>query len=69
MGIYSFKRGTNLGMKIPLRDPKNDLQIKDKAKRDEQRYKGVVLNLMVVDGKDGKIKIKMGNYDKQQKQK
>lgn len=65
MGIYSFKRGTNLGMKIPLRDPKNDLQIKDKAKRDEQRYKGVVLNLMVVDGKDGKIKIKMGSYDKQ----
>lgn len=67
MGIYSFKRGTNLGMKIPLRDPKNDYQIKDKAKRDELRYKGVVLNLMVVDGKDGKTKIKMGSYDKQKK--
>ncbi|MNF07645.1 hypothetical protein D3C80_2078710 [compost metagenome] len=54
-------------MKIPLRDPKNDYQIKDKAKRDELRYKGVVLNLMVVDGKDGKTKIKMGSYDKQKK--
>lgn len=67
MGIYSFKRGTNLGMKIPLRDPKKDFEIKDKAKREALRYKGIVLNLVVVDGDDGKMKIKLGSYDKQKK--
>jgi hypothetical protein len=63
-GIYSFKKGTNLGLTIPLRNPKDDAGIKDKAKRDALRYKGIVLRLLVVDGKDGEMKIKMGSLPK-----
>jgi hypothetical protein len=60
-GIYSFKKGTNLGLTIPLRNPKEDLEIKDKTERDAKRYKGVVLRLLVVDGKNDDIKIKFGS--------
>jgi hypothetical protein len=63
-GIYSFKKGTNLGLTIPLRNPEDDLKIKDKKERDEKRYKGIVLHLLVVDGKDGEMKIKMGSLPK-----
>jgi hypothetical protein len=44
-----------------LRNPQDDAGIKDKAKRDALRYKGIVLHLLVVDGKDGEMKIKMGS--------
>ena len=61
-GIYSFKRGTNLGLTIPLRDPEGDAKIADKAQREKLRYKGIVLNLVAVDGKDGKIEVKTGKF-------
>jgi hypothetical protein len=63
-GIYSFKKGTKLGLIIPLRNPENDLKIKDKKERDAQRYKGIVVRLLVVDGKDGEMKIKLGSIPK-----
>lgn len=59
-GIYSLKKGTKLGLVIPLRNPGEDLQIKDKKERDAKRYKGIVVHLLVVDGKNGDMKIKMG---------
>lgn len=65
-GIYSFKRGTNLGLTIPLRDPVDDAKIKDKAERDKLRYKGIVLKLVAVDGKDGGIEVKTGKYKKEE---
>lgn len=65
-GIYSFKRGTNLGLTIPLRDPKDDARIADKAERDKLRYKGIVLKLVAVDGKDGQIEVKTGKYKKEE---
>jgi len=61
-GIYSFKKGTNLGLTIPLRDPEDDAAITDKAERDKLRYKGIVLYLVAVDGKDGGIEVKTGKY-------
>ena len=64
MGIYSFKEGTNLGLTIPLRDPEDDAKITDKAEREKLRYKGVVLHLVAVDGKDGKVEVKTGKYKK-----
>jgi AsmA-like C-terminal region/AsmA family len=64
MGIYSFKQGTNLGLTIPLRDPEDDARITDKAERDKVRYKGIVLHLVAVDGKDGGIEVKTGKYKK-----
>lgn len=63
-GIYSFKKGTNLGLTIPLRNPEDDYKIKDPREREAKRYKGIVLHLLVVDGKNGEMKIKMGSLPK-----
>jgi hypothetical protein len=60
-GIYSLSnRGTNLGVRIPLRNPKDDYKIADINERDAVRYKGIVVNLLVVDGENGQTKIKFG---------
>lgn len=56
-GVYSFNRGTNLEMTIPLRNPKKDEFITDKIERAERRNKGIVLHLQAVD-EDGKVKIR-----------
>lgn len=58
-GIYSFGKGTNLQMTIPLRNPKDDYLIKDSIERADLRYKGIVLNLQAIDGADGNIEIKL----------
>ena len=60
-GVYSFsKYGTNLAVKIPLRNPEDDLKIANFNEREAQRYRGIVINLRVIDGDDGKTKIKLG---------
>ena len=60
-GLYSLTNsGTNLAVRIPLRNPKDDYKIADVNQRDAARYKGIVVNLFVVDGKDGQTKIKLG---------
>ncbi len=60
-GTYSLSHeGTNLAVKIPLRNPKDDYKITNQKEREELRYKGIVLNLLVVDGKNGETKIKLG---------
>jgi len=56
-GVYSFKKGTKLGLTIPLRNPEDDYKIKDIKEREAKRYKGIVLHLLVVDGKNGEMKI------------
>lgn len=63
-GIYSFKRGTNLALVIPLRNPKRDDKITNKIERNERRNNGIVLYLLAVD-EAGKIKIKWNkNHEK-----
>ena len=60
-GVYSLTNsGTNLALRIPLRNPKEDYKISDLKEREAVRYKGIVVNLLVVDGKDGQTKIKLG---------
>jgi hypothetical protein len=59
-GVYSFDKGTKLGLVIPLRNPEDDIKIKDKKEREAKRYKGIVVHLLVVDGKNGDMKIKLG---------
>ena len=60
-GLYSLTNsGTNLAVRIPLRNPKDDYKIADVNQREAARYKGIVVNLFVVDGKDGQTKIKLG---------
>ncbi|WP_348799114.1 AsmA family protein [Flavobacterium adhaerens] len=63
-GVYSFTKGTKLGLVIPLRNPADDLKIKNTKERDALRYKGIVVHLLVVDGKDGEMKIKLGHIPK-----
>lgn len=63
-GVYSFNRGTNLALTIPLRNPKRDESITDKNEIADRRNKGIVLYLLAVD-EDGKIKIKWNkNHEK-----
>lgn len=62
-GIYSFGRGTNLALTIPLRNSKNDAKLAGKAERDAVRERGIVLHLLAVDD-DGKMKIKWGKKEK-----
>lgn len=62
-GIYSFGRGTNLALTIPLRNSKNDAQLATQAERDAVRDRGIVLHLLAVDD-NGKMKIKWGKKGK-----
>ena len=65
-GTYSLSnKGTNLGVRIPLRNPKDDYKIANLNEREAQRYKGIVVNLLVVDGEDGKTKIKLGKVSEE----
>ncbi len=60
-GTYSLSNiGTNLAIQIPLRNPKDDYKIANQNEKDAMRYKGIVVHLLVVDGKDGQTKIKLG---------
>jgi len=63
-GIYSFGRGTNLSLTIPLRNSKNDIKLATKAERDAVRDRGIVLHLIALDD-EGKMKIKWGKKDKE----
>lgn len=63
-GVYSFGRGTNLALTIPLRNSKNDAQLATKAERDAVREKGIILRLVAYDD-NGKMKIKRGKKEKE----
>ncbi|MCI9845217.1 AsmA family protein [Flavobacterium pectinovorum] len=62
-GVYSFGRGTNLALTVPLRNSKDDAKLATKAERDAVRQRGIVLHLLAVDD-NGKMKIKWGKKDK-----
>lgn len=67
-GIYSFGRGTNLALTVPLRNSKDDAKLASKAERDAVRDRGIVLHLLAVDD-GGKMKIKWGKKDKEKNRK
>lgn len=62
-GIYSFGRGTNLALTVPLRNSKNDAKLATKEERKAVREKGIVLHLIAYDN-EGKMKVKWGKKDK-----
>lgn len=64
-GIYSFGRGTNLALTIPLRNSKNDINLATQAERDAVRERGIVLHLIALDD-EGKMKIKWGKKNKKE---
>ena len=69
-GVYSLSNtGTNLAVTLPLRNPKDDYLIANMMEREERRYKGIVLNLRIVDGEDGKTKIKLGKGSDEESEK
>ena len=63
-GVYSFGRGTNLALTIPLRNSKDDAKLATKAERDAVREKGIILRLVAYDD-NGKMKIKRGKKEKE----
>jgi len=59
-GVYSFGKGTQIYIDVPLRNPKKDKGITDKKELAKRRNRGIVLHLKAVDDKDGKVKVKLG---------
>ncbi len=59
-GVYSFGKGTDIGLKIPLRNPRKDELITDMDQKRARSLKGIVLNLHATDGDDGQVKIRLG---------
>jgi hypothetical protein len=59
-GVYSFGKGTDIGLKIPLRNPRKDELIIDMDQKSARSLKGIVLNLHATDGDDGQVKIRLG---------
>lgn len=59
-GVYSFGKGTEIYVDVPLRNPKRDEGITDKKELAKRRNRGIVLHLKAVDDKDGKVKVKLG---------
>lgn len=60
-GIYSFGKGTNINIDVPLRNPKKDKDIKDKDELAKRRNRGIVLHLVAEDDPEtGTVKVKLG---------
>ncbi|KOS07338.1 AsmA family protein [Flavobacterium akiainvivens] len=59
-GTYSFGRGTEIYIDVPLRNPKKDRKITDKEELAKRRNRGIVVHLNAKDGDDGKVKVKLG---------
>jgi hypothetical protein len=59
-GVYSFGTGTDIEMRIPLRNPRKDELITDPEEKRARSMKGIFINLRAVDGEDGKVKIRLG---------
>ena len=58
-GIYSFGKGTNITLDVPLRNPKKDKDITNEEVLEERRNRGIVIHLLATDDEDGKVKIKL----------
>lgn len=59
-GVYSFGKGTNINISVPLRNPEKDKNITDEEELAKRRNRGIVLHLIAADDEDGKVKVKLG---------
>lgn len=59
-GVYSLSTGTNIAIKIPLRNPGKDELIQDKDLKKERDLRGIVLNIRALDGENGKVRFRLG---------
>lgn len=63
-GVYGIPKGTDIKLRVPLRNPKKDELVTDVEELQKRRKSGIVINLHAVDGEDGKVKMKLGKGDK-----
>lgn len=63
-GVYGIPKGTDIRLRVPLRNPKKDELVTDVDELRKRRKSGIVINLHAVDGDDGKVKMKLGKGDK-----
>ncbi|MBO9154421.1 AsmA family protein [Chitinophaga sp. GCM10012297] len=63
-GVYGIPKGTDIKLRVPLRNPKKDELVTDVDELQKRRKSGIVINLHAVDGEDGKVKMKLGKGDK-----
>jgi len=61
-GTYGMPLGTNIALRIPLRNPKKDIGLPDSLKN-ERFDSGIVINLKAQDDGTGNVKIKLGKSD------
>ncbi len=59
-GVYGMPRGTDIKLKVPLRNPKKDELVTDADELRKRRKSGIVINLNAVDDGSGKVKLKLG---------
>jgi hypothetical protein len=62
-GVYSFGKGTEIYIDVPLRNPKKDKDITDKEELAKRRNRGIVVHLNAKDDKDGAVKVGLGGKD------
>jgi hypothetical protein len=61
-GTYGMPKGSDLYLRIPLRNPKRDVGLSDSLKR-ERFDNGIVINLHGQDDENGNVKFKLGKKD------
>lgn len=67
-GIYGMPTGTDIVLRVPLRNPKRDEGLSDSLKR--KRFdNGIVINLRAIDDENGNVKIKLGKRDEEKDKK
>ena len=59
-GVYSFTTGTNIAIKIPLRNPGKEDPANDRDLKKDRDLKGIVINLRALDGEHGKVRFRLG---------
>ena len=63
-GVYSFGKGTQIYIDVPLRNPKKNKDITDKDELAKRRNRGIVVHLTAEDDKDGNVKMRLsGKHD------
>lgn len=67
-GIYGITSGTDMYIDVPLRNPKKDEDVMDKAEKQKSRRKGIVLHLHATDDSSGKIKFRLGGKKNKEKE-
>ena len=63
-GVYGMPVGSDIFLRIPIRNPKRDIGLSDSLKR-ERFDNGIVINLRGQDDENGNVKFKLGKKDEE----